>query len=231
MNSYLTQKRCLTQEASSSNLRTMRKNLLLITLALLFIPVASFGYYSNIDTAELLKPGEYNAGFEPQYIFDNYPGVNFIGHFDMGATDTGNLKFVVGSGRTSFQGGAFYKIVPIPDIEGQPGIGIFGGLLYAYQNTSSALNFRLHPEISKKFKSVDAGEITPYGAIPFGIDFTGNNTLYPVNLALGARWLPPNLKHMHFWSEFGFELDSAAFTYISLGISIPFSSTDPFTFD
>lgn len=217
MNLFLTQKRA--------------KNLLLIAFGLILIPCASFGYYSTLDTAELLKPGEYQAGIEPQYIFDNYPGVNVIGHFDMGASDSGNLKFLVGSGRTSFQGGAYYKIVPIPDIEGQPGIGVFGGVLYAYQNNTSALNFRLHPEISKKFKSVDAGEITPYGSIPFGIDFAGTNTYYPVQLAVGTRWLPPTMKHMNFWAEFGFELDSAAFSYISLGLTIPFSESDPLSFD
>jgi len=203
----------------------------LFIMALSLLPSFGLAYYSTLDTAELLKPGEYQVGVEPQYIFDNYPGGNISGRFDMGASDTGNFRFLLGTGRTNFQAGAFYKIVPIPDIDGQPGIGIFGGLLYAYQNSQSALNFRFHPEISKKFKSVDVGTITPYGAIPFGVDFVGGNTLYPVQLAVGARWLPAAYKHMTFWSEFGFELDSAAFSYISLGFSIPFSESDPLRFD
>jgi hypothetical protein len=195
------------------------------------LPSQGFGYYSTLDTAELLKPKEYQVGVEPQYIFDNYPGGNVIGHFDMGANETSNFRFLAGTGRTTFQSGAFYKIVPIPDIDNQPGIGIYGGLLYAYQGGASALNVRFHPEISKKFKSVDAGEITPYGSVPFGVNFTSGNTYYPVQLALGTRWLPPNMKHVHFWGEFGFELDSAAFSYISLGLTVPFSDTDPFKFD
>jgi hypothetical protein len=201
--------------------------------ALLITLISSLGwsYYSNMDVAELLKQDSYQVMLEPQYIFDNYPGANVIAHFDWGANPDGNLKFLLGTGRTTFQGGAFYKLVPIPDMEGQPGIGFFGGVLYAYQGSTTALNIRLHPEISKKFKSVDAGEITPYGAVPFGVDFTGGNTYYPVQLAVGTRWLPPGAKHTNFWAEFGFELDSAAFSYISLGVSIPFSDTDSFKMD
>jgi hypothetical protein len=212
-----------------TRLRLLPQALFIISLSLL--PSLGFAYYSTLDTAELLKPGEYQVGVEPQYIFDNYPGGNITARFDMGATDTGNFRFLLGTGRTNFQGGAYYKLVPIPDIDNQPGIGVFGGILYAYQNSTSSLNFRIHPEISKKFKSVDFGTLTPYGAIPFGVDFTGSNTYYPVQMAVGARWLPAAYKHMTFWSEFGFELDSAAFSYISLGFSIPFSDSDPLRFD
>jgi hypothetical protein len=195
-----------------------------------FPPVAQ-AYYSNLDVAELLKPGEYEAGLEPQYIFDNYPGGNFIGHFNMGATDVGNLKFVLGTGRTNLQGGAFYKIVPIPDYGDQPGIGIWGGVLYAYQNSTSAMNIRLHPEISKQIKSTEDGTFTPYAAIPVGIDFVSGNTYYPIQLAMGTRWLPAGVKNVNLWGEIGFELDKDGFNYISLGISIPFSDKNPFSFD
>jgi len=210
--------------------RSLAAASLLGLIGLTLFSQTSLGFFSHLDTADLLKPGEYQLGAEPQIIFNNYSGLNVIGHLDMGATDSSNYRFVLGTGSTVFQAGGFFKFVPIPDYANQPGIGGYAGLLYAYQNGISVLSLRVHPEISKKLNSDRAGLFTPYVALPFGISFYNGNTLYPFQIALGTKWLPSQFRHLNFWTELGLNLNSA-FSYLSLGLTVPFDSWNDIRFN
>ena len=187
-------------------------------------------FYSNLDTADLLKPGEYELGLEPQYIFTDFPGANVIAHLNMGGTENSNYRFLLGSGSTAFQAGAFYKVVPIPDYQNQPGIGGYGGIIVGVENGQSTVSLRIHPEISKRFVTLSSGVFTPYFALPFGVLFYDGTPYYPIQVAIGTKWMPQSLKHMSFWGELGLNLNSA-FSYVSLGLTVPFDSWENIRFD
>jgi hypothetical protein len=198
--------------------------------AAMLVGAPAMALFSTVDTADNLAPGQYSMGLEPQLIFDQFAGLNAIAHFDMGVNESSGLKFLAGSGSTAFQAGGFYKLVPIPDYKNQPGIGFFAGVLYANKDTNSSLHLRVHPLISKQFQTETSGNFTPYVAIPFGVSFWNGTTTYPVQLAVGTRWLPPAMKHTNFLFEAGFNL-SNAFNYISAMISVPFDNFDAIRFD
>ncbi len=209
----------------------MRSQLVIVFLGISILCVNASAFQSHMDTADLLKPDQYQLGIEPQYIFNNVSGFNAIAHFDMGATEVSNFKFELGTGVVPLQMGGYYKWSPFPDIDNQPAIGGYFGVLYSYKNSNvTNLGFRAHPEVSKKFKLKNFGDVTPYGALPFGIAMESGNTTYPIQLAAGAKWLPSSLKHMNFWFEVGLELNQA-FTYASIGLSIPFDTWDEIKFD
>lgn len=202
-------------------------------LAALFLLVGqpSQAFFSHLDTADLLKPGEYDLGIEPQYIFNSYSGLNVIGHFDMGSNnDSTNYKFTLGTGATALELGGFFKWVPIPDYGNQPGIGGYTGVVIDVVNGTTAVSLRFHPEISKKFDTFKAGTWTPYAAIPFGISFYNGQTLAPFQLAAGTKWLPSNFRHLNFWGELGINLN-AAFSYLSFGLTVPFDSWNNIQFN
>ena len=209
-------------------------NLTLLTIlsafAILFSSSRAHAFYSTFDTAEISK--NYELGLEPQYMFNsrNGPGGNVIAHLDMAATEDSEFKFLLGSGVVPFQAGGFFKWVPIPDYDRQPGIGGFFGVIYADQQGVSTLALRLHPLISKNFKIEGFGSITPYTSIPFGITFAKGNTSYPVQWALGSSLVPQGVKHIHLWTEVGFEMN-AAFSYVSLGLSVPFEDFSSLEFN
>lgn len=185
--------------------------------------IPAFALFSTFDTADVLKRGEYSLGLETQAIFNRFNGANIVGHFDMGVNDSGNLRFVAGSGATTFQAGGFYKYAPIPDYESQPGIGLTGGLVYSNYKNESYLHFRFHPLISKKFAIDGFGDLTPYTSLPFGISTGGGKTTYPLQWAIGAKWLPSAFENLFFLLEGGIDINSA-FNYISLGLTVPFES-------
>ncbi len=207
-------------------MKKLRLILALCTFALILKPVAASAYFSTFDTNNTLDSGQYKLGLEGQYIFNTLQGGNLVAHYAMGLGDGQELKFLVGSGITNLQLGGFYKFVPIPDTDNQPAVGGFVGVIYSSINGQSLMNFRFHPMISKNFKfNDDHSTITPYASIPIGISVGNGSTLVPVQLALGAEWLPPFMENMRIITEIGFNITNA-FSYFSAGLSVPFESFD-----
>jgi hypothetical protein len=209
--------------------------LLSCLLSLVFLTCAlycqtSWAYFTTFDTADTLSTDHYRLGPEGQFIFNKLQGFNAISHFDMGVGEGQEMKFVLGTGIVNFQAGAFYKWIPIPDVDKQPGIGAFMGFLYGYQNGASIMNLRFHPLVSKKFIIDGKSYITPYASVPFGVSFGSGTTTAPIQMAIGAEWLPQFLNNLRIMSEIGFEIN-AAFSYFSMGLNVPFESFDKLKLD
>lgn len=202
----------------------------LILSILVVYSCVSNAKFSTFDTADILRKDEMRLGAETQIVFSRDPGVNVIGHFDVPTSADSELKFLMGTGKTSFQVGSFFKFVPFPDFERQPGIGGMFGVIVTSQDGKAGIHFRLHPLVSKRFETENIGTFTPYTSIPFGISAEKGTTYYPVNFVLGTTWLPQNMKHLNVVGEMGVELQSS-FTYFSLGVSLPFDTTEGLSFD
>ena len=192
----------------------------LILTAALKLPATAFGYYSTIDTGELVKPGAYQMSLEPQLMFNRYEGFNAVGRFDTGINEQSSFRGLLGVGKVSFQLGGFYKIVPFPDTAKQPAIGADVGVIYARVNDMTETSLRFHPLFSKRFET-EVGDFTPYGSLPLGVTFRSDETYVPIQIAGGTEFRPLNLANWSFFAELGININKS-FSYLSAAVAYRF---------
>jgi hypothetical protein len=182
----------------------------------------SQAYFSHIDTGELLAPGGYQVGIEPQLVLSRFEGLNAVGRVEMGINDSSSAQGLLGIGTVDFQVGAFYKFIPFPDTANQPAIGGKVGLIIARNGGETETSVRLHPMLSKRFET-EIGDLTAYGALPFGVTNrtggAGNTT--PVQIAAGAELRTLDWPRMSFFSELGLNVNDA-FSYLSFAAAYRF---------
>lgn len=197
--------------------------------AALLIATISFSqlanaFYTFQETGDLLAPDRYAVGTELQFRTSNGSGVNILGRVDGGFSDEWNYRGFIGLGDTDFQVGGHLKWVPFPDFEKQPAIGVtFGGHIasYAVGDRGSKTEFALRtmPFISKSYEA-EVGQFTPYASLPLGLRTYDEETDATVQLALGTRFIHPEMLGAHYFAEVGFNLDNV-FAYISVGANFP----------
>ena len=190
-----------------------------LCLTLATSPLAN-AYFSTIDTGELVAPHAYRATLEPQFILNKIDGANGIGRFSTGITEESSAELVLGLGEVDFQAGAFYKLIPYPDTEGQPAIGAKFGFLVAEVGNETEYNLRFHPLVSKTFET-EAGALTPYGSIPLGLRVRNDTTTFPLQVAGGVEYKVSGHENLRLMTELGLNL-SKAFDYISFAVAYNF---------
>lgn len=191
----------------------------LVLLPLMLAPSA-FGYFSTMDTGEVVAKDQYRFSIEPQILLNKYDGGNVVARLDTGLNPDTSIRAILGFGTVDFQTGVMAKYVPYPATKSQPAIGAMAGVLLSRVGGGTEFSLRFHPLISQKFE-FDYGEITPYGSIPFGVSFRSNDTFVPIQLAGGAEWRPLNYDRLHFLSELGLNINKS-FSYFSLGLAYYF---------
>jgi hypothetical protein len=199
-------------------------------LSLLFFSFPSHAYLTLLDTGRVLPESGFRLGVGPQFITDsnNGSGANFLGRFDMGLTEGTALSAELGVGKVDFFAGGRYKWIPIPDIEGQPALGVLTGLYFARQNSVTTFSVRAWPIISKKFET-GLGMFDPYGSIPLGFSATSDQSEFPVQAIGGTEWQPNGLEKISFFAEFGVNL-SKAFSYFAILATLQFDEENGIQF-
>lgn len=177
-------------------------------------------YFSTIDTGELVAPHAYRATLEPQFILNRINGANGIGRFSTGITDESSAELVLGLGEVDFQAGAFYKLIPYPDTEGQPALGAKFGFLLGEVGNETEYNLRFHPLVSKAFET-EIGVLTTYGSLPLGIRTRNDTTTFPLQIAGGIEYKVQGHENLRLMTELGLNL-SKAFDYISFAVAYSF---------
>jgi hypothetical protein len=179
------------------------------------IGLSTAGAFNTVhETGDLLKEKEKQFTPELQFITSGNTGINLIGRFDMGYSSDSNLRFLIGTGTTDLEAGAFYKWVPYPDFEKQPAIGFTVGAQYARYEKSSKLDskneisFRIIPFTSKKFET-EKGIFTPYASLPIGFTNYDSKSYTPVQLVLGSRYKHPDFDTCEFSAELGFNINDS----------------------
>lgn len=186
------------------------KSLLLALSVLISTP--AFAYYDVLDTGETLSKGNYKLTGATQFLTD-HGGVNVEGMFDMGIGDEFGVRGLFGFGQTDIFAGGMFKWVPIPDIEGQPAIGMNIGLLYMKDGPIRDLTFRLEPLVSKKITG-PATVWTPYASLPVGLRArdhrdSSNRTDLTWQVVGGTQLQVEKWKKLQFMAEVGMDLDQA----------------------
>lgn len=175
---------------------------------------ASAGYYSVLDTGEIMPTGQYKFAPDLQILTDS-GGLNIGATGDMGINDEFGVRAVAGFGKTDFFLGGLLKWTPVPDIEGQPLIGGNIGILYAKDNSVRDLTFRVEPLISKRL-SLSGSAITPYLATPLSLRMRNSDdpkvdedTKLGWQIVGGGQLQIEQLKKVQFMAEVGVELNEA----------------------
>lgn len=173
----------------------------------------SYAYYTTGESAELVQPGTYQVGIEPQLRLSDGTGFNFNGLIDAPYGKDGSVRATLGFGNTDFYTSLSYKWIPIPDYDRQPAIGGKLEVIYSRTGNNSATALKLHPLISKKYDTA-YGVLIPYGSIPLALFTTSANSDTSLQLVGGAEFLPAEYKKWKYSAELGVNMNKA-FSYIS----------------
>ncbi len=198
-----------------------------------FSAPAFAGYYSVLDTGEVLQAGHYKVTGDAQILTKN-GGLNAGATFDMGFQEEFGLRALVGFGSTDVFAGGLFKWMPVPDIENQPAIGFNAGILYGKDGDTSDMTVRFEPLVSKKLH-IEQTTLTPYASLPIGIR-TRNSSNYYVEdgtkmtfqMVVGSQLQVEQWKNLQFMAEIGLDLDKAP-SYISFAGVFYFDSENGFS--
>lgn len=197
----------------------------LTILIVMIITQPVWAFFSLMDTTQLVRQGDYKILGDAQVLFDEPKGLNLNPRFSTGISDDSEVQFEAGVGSVDYYLGAFYKWVPIPDTDEQPGVGLRAGFTFANVNDYSTYGLNITPMISKSING-NAGRFTPYGGLQFGLQRNTNDTYFSMQATIGIEWAPNSwdydkLKDFNFLVEYGFEVDDA-FDYLSFGAAYNF---------
>jgi hypothetical protein len=178
-----------------------------------FMSSPCWAYLDVLDTGEVLPKGSYKLTGDTQ-ILTSQGGLNLGAIADLGIQDQFGARAIVGFGRTDYSFGGMFKWMPIPDVDGQPAIGMNAGLVYGKWNDSTDLTFRVEPLISKKFNMESNTILTPYASLPIGMRVRNSSTqdtasVLTWQLALGTQLQIEKWKNLQFMAEVGLDLGNA----------------------
>lgn len=214
-------------KSMSSITRLLSKSLLFLG----FVSSPCWAYYEVLDTGEVLARGHYKLTGGLQALTDT-GGANLTGIFDAGFTPDFGARALVGFGKTDIYLGGMAKWMPIPDVEGQPAVGLNAGMSYARWMDATEVTFRIEPLVSKKF-AVDSAFVTPYASLPIGVRARNSNvaddtTKTTFQLVAGAQMQLPQWKNLQFIGEIGLDLDNA-FSHIAAAAIFYFDDENGFS--
>lgn len=201
---------------------------LISVLLVAFSAPAFAGYYSVLDTGQVLKEGQYKLTGDAQILTKN-GGLNIGATADMGFREEFGLRAMIGFGSTDIYAGGMIKWVPIPDIDNQPAIGINAGVVYGKDGSISDMTVLFQPIVSKRFV-MDSATVTPYASIPVGIRtrsssdwWVKDGTSMTFQMVVGSQLQVEKWKNLQFMGEIGLDLDKAP-SYLSIAAVFYFDS-------
>ena len=194
-----------------------------LMLGIIMLSSISMAYFTVGESGNLVKPGQYQIGMEPQFVFDN-SGFNFSGFLDAPYGPDGSFRARMGVGDTNFEASLSYKWVPIPDYGNQPSVGGKVEATYARRSGGNWDAIRIIPLVSKNFETI-YGPVTPYASLPLSLVGTPSNTQTALQLVGGCEYRPPDEPKWMFGAELGVSLNNA-FTYISGNLTYIFDEKE-----
>ena len=185
---------------------------------LVFLFTASQAYPSVLDTGDILKQKTYRVTVVPQFLFTENVGVNLGSRIDFGLNKVSELGALVGFGASGFQLGSYYKLVPFPDLDSQPAVGLKVGFDYARKNSTNSLALRAIPLLSKKFKT-NFADFNVFSSLPISFHTSDvSDGSWSIQLVGGTEINFPQLEFMNFAAEIGLLSGGTQSSYISFAL-------------
>jgi hypothetical protein len=164
-----------------------------------------------------VDPGNFAVGLEPEFTMSPSAGLGFNAKFTQGLNDLMNFQGIIGTGggprRFRIGGNITWDFVP--DLEGQPGIGLSTQAIYYRVPDTGRLEVTAIPYIHKNFPQGEVEGIDPFFAFPIGFAFMDGEYKTISTAVVGAIW--KKTEHVSFTTELGVNVNNAA-TYLSGGI-------------
>lgn len=192
----------------------------------LFLSSQAHAYLSVAESGELLAPGKYQVGLEPQFLTNKGGGANFNVFLDTSIDDSTSARITMGAGSVDFNAFASIKWIPIPDFDNQPAMGLRGGIGIARDAEENVLQAQIAPLFSKRFDT-EYGLTVPYFAVPFTFMNTKEENYMAANLAIGGEFHYVDWQEVTLGGELGMDLNKS-YSYISLFVTFPFESSKGF---
>ena len=192
----------------------------------LFLSSTAHAYLSIAESGEVLAPGKYQVGVEPQLLTNKGGGANFVVFFDTSINDSTSARILMGAGAVDFNAFASVKWMPFPDVENQPAMGLRVGAGLARDEEENLLQLQVAPLVSKKFDT-EYGLSVPYFAIPFTYLNTKEENVVATNLAVGTEFHYVDWTGVTLGAELGVDLNKS-YSYVSIFATFPFESQKGF---
>jgi len=181
--------------------------------SLTFLSTPAWALYTTGESGEVIPEGSYALGVEPQIVVTSPSGLNLSVLGDYPLTKDSSLRAHIGSGQTTFDLGASYKWIPIPDYNNQPAFGVKVEADTNSANGITANAIRVHPLISKKLDRAE-GLFTPYAALPISLVSATGSSYTGLQVVGGSEFQNQSLPKWKFAAELGLNLTNSV-SYIS----------------
>lgn len=188
----------------------------------LFFSSTSHAYLTIAESGELLAPGKYQVGAEPQFLLNRGGGTNLNVFLDTSLNDSTSARITMGGGAVDFNAFASAKWIPIPDVDNQPAMGLRIGGGIARDAGQNLLQLQFAPLVSKKFDT-EYGLTVPYLAAPLTFLNTKEENVIASNLTVGTEFHYAEWNQVTLGAEMGIELNKS-YSYISVFATFPFES-------
>ncbi|MGZ3771305.1 MAG: hypothetical protein ACXVCP_17215 [Bdellovibrio sp.] len=208
------------------NIKITTKLMVFNFLLCLIFSTQAQAYLSIAESGELIAPGKYQVGVEPQFLTNRNGGANFDLFLDTLINDSTSARITMGAGAIDFNAFASVKWIPFPDVDNQPSMGLRGGVGIARDEAQNILQAQIAPLFSKKFDT-EYGLTVPYLAVPFTFLNTKEENTVATNLTIGSEFHSVEWKDVTLGAELGIELNKS-YSYISFFATFPFESQKGF---
>lgn len=192
-------------------------------MAILFSASTGFSFNSTMNTGEILESNRYRFSTETQYITQGENlGANIISRFDFNVNRDSNIRLQAGTGAISYQTGAYYTWVPIPNYVNQPALGGIFGMSYHNDDNTKSVYFSAAPIISQKIALATTESIL-YASLPFGVASKPEKSHNFLQLNLGSEFKIKRFANITLSTEMGVNLYKSS-SYISVGANFYFNN-------
>ncbi len=199
-----------------------QSKLRLLLVALLAYSPSAHAIVGVFNLYHFVEQNHFGFGAEPFLDFTGGAGIGANARVTYGLTSLNNLQLTAGtgSGLRRLRFGPSFTFDFVPDIEGQPGIGLGTQAIYYRMHTKGTtdnygqLDTTLVPYIHKNFVT-KGGEFEPFVAVPFGLAFL--ETVYKPTTSVVVGSMFKGGEHVRYVMELGIGLLHTD-TYISAGV-------------
>lgn len=175
-----------------------------------------------IRTGEGIAPDQYEFLMSPVYVMSP-TGAYLASEVRYQANEDFAAGLSFGAGEVGFNIGANGTWYILPDLEGQPALGVMGGLYFNRLKPSNWFVVKVAPVVSKTVKQ-DWGTLTPYAGIHFTPSFRLGEPYneLSVKTSLGTAFAIKAMNGLRLWGEFDLGVANSVHEVV-VGLSYPFS--------
>lgn len=188
----------------------MNKTSIITALFGFLFSTSAFGFGTHLNSAKILKPGDYDLSAYSQFFSSDRRGAFVSTAADLPFTDDTNWRINAGAGSFDFSFGGQLKWVPVKesDERSKVSFGATAGTDYGRDNGFDFFLFRTTPFLSKNL-TWEYGSFEPYVAVPIGMIVFDDQSEFYSQFIVGTHVRFEELTYMSFSLEGGFDIENS----------------------